>query len=177
MKRLVFLLPLLLLGGLVLVFGKGLTRDPRILPSALIDKPLPEFARPGVRPGDPGFATVDFRGEPKLLNIWASWCAACKVEHPVLMALKGEGVPIYGLAWKDAPTDALGVLDAEGDPYARTALDQEGRVAIDLGVTGAPETFVVDGRGRVRYKQVGPITREVWDQQLKPLLDQLKAEA
>lgn len=177
MKRLVFLLPLLLLGSLVLVFGKGLTRDPKILPSMLIDKPLPEFARPGVRPGEPGFATANFKGEPKLLNIWASWCVSCKVEHPVLMALKSEGVPIYGLAWKDAPTDAAGVLAEQGDPYVATALDQEGRVAIDLGVTGAPETFIVDSRGRVRYKQVGPITREVWDQQLKPLLDKLKAEA
>lgn len=174
MSRLPFLLPLIALAALVAVFGKGLTRDPSILPSQLIDRALPAFSRPGVRDGEPGFANTDFTGSPKLLNVWASWCVACKVEHPNLMALKAKGVPIYGLAWKDRPEDSRAVLDRDGDPYIRNARDEEGRVAIDLGVTGAPETFVVDSAGRVRYRQVGPITSEVWEKKIGPLMATLE---
>jgi cytochrome c biogenesis protein CcmG/thiol:disulfide interchange protein DsbE len=177
MNRLVFVLPLIALAVLVAAFGRGLTHDPKILPSMLIDKPLPQFARPGIQPGAPGFATGDFRGEPKLLNVWASWCVSCKVEHPVLMQLKADGVPIYGLAWKDRAEDAQATLAQSGDPFARTAMDFEGRTAIDLGVTGAPETFVVDKHGRVRYKQIGPITADVWEEKLKPLMAKLRSEA
>lgn len=177
MKRLLFLLPVLLFGGMAMLFALGLTRDPRAIPSQLIDRPLPPFALIGTRPGEPGFANTEFRGEPRLLNIFASWCISCRVEHPFLMQLKERGVPIYGLAWKDKPEDSAKWLAEYGDPYRMTASDAPGRVGIDLGVTGAPETFVIDGQGRVRYKHVGPITPELWEDTIQPMLAQLRTQA
>lgn len=177
MKRLLFVLPLLLLGGLALAFGYGLTRDPSKLPSTLIDRPLPEFRLAGVTPGTPGLATADFQGRPALLNVFASWCAACRVEHPMLVQLAREGVPIYGLDWKDKPADGAAWLEAHGNPYRRVGNDESGRIGIDLGVTGAPETFVVDARGRVRYKHIGPITPEDWEGTLRPLMVRLETGA
>jgi cytochrome c biogenesis protein CcmG/thiol:disulfide interchange protein DsbE len=178
MNRLVFIVPLLLFAGIAVAFGFGLTRDPSIIPSRLIDRPLPAFDLPGVEPGDDGFASTDLAtGQPKLLNIFASWCTSCRVEHPFLMRLKDEGVPIYGIDWKDKPADGTGYLAQYGSPYLATANDEMGRVGIDLGVTGTPETFIIDGTGRVRYKHVGPITPEIWAETLKPMLDKLAAEA
>ena len=176
MKRLVFLLPVLLFALVVAGFAIGLRGDPSKIPSMLIDRPLPAFALPGVRPGEPGFASADFKGEPKLLNIFASWCVSCRVEHPILLGLKERGVPIYGLDWKDKPSDGARWLDEQGDPYLATASDENGRVGIDLGVTGAPETFVVDKHGRVRYKQIGPITADVWRDTIEPLMAKLRQE-
>lgn len=176
MKRLIFVLPVAIFALIAVAFGIGLTRDPSIIPSQLIDKPLPAFQLAGVRPGEAGFGNESFRGEPKLLNIFASWCVSCRVEHPMLMRLKAEGVPIYGLDWKDKAVDGAAFLAEFGDPYRMTANDESGRVGIDLGVTGAPETFIVDGSGRVRYKHIGPITPEIWDGTLKPLMDQLRRE-
>jgi cytochrome c biogenesis protein CcmG/thiol:disulfide interchange protein DsbE len=164
--------------GLAVFLGLGLTRDPKALPSQLIDRPLPQFALPGIEaPPGPGFATAAFKGEPKLLNIWASWCAACPQEHPVLERIAGEGFKVYGIAWKDKPADSRDWLARYGNPYAAVAADEQGRTAIDLGVTGVPETFIVDKRGRVRFKQIGPISPEVWEGQVKPLMQQLRAEA
>lgn len=180
MKRLLFLLPVFGFIGLIAVFGIGLTKDPSVLPSQLIDRPLPEFALPGIEAtpdGGPGFASAALQGEPMLLNIFASWCAACPQEHPVLTNIAAEGVPIYGLAWKDKPEDSRNWLTRWGNPYTAVAADEPGRTAIDLGVTGVPETFVVDKAGRVRFKQIGPITPEDWQTRIKPLLDQLRAEA
>lgn len=175
MSRALFLVPLAALLAVVALFGAGLTRDPAKLPSALIDRPLPAFALPGLRPGEPGFRSADLSGGgPKLLNVWASWCVSCRAEHPVLMRLKDAGVPVYGLAWKDAPEKAAAVLDGAGDPYVRTAIDADNRAGIDLGVTGTPETYVIDGEGRVRFKQVGPITPEVWARTIAPLMDELR---
>ncbi len=180
MKRLLFLLPVLAFAGLIAVFGVGLTHDPKLLPSQLIDRPLPEFALPGIEAvpgGGPGFASAAIRGEPALLNVFASWCAACPQEHPVLTQIAAEGVPVYGLAWKDKPSDSRGWLERWGNPYTAVAADEAGRTAIDLGVTGVPETFIVDKRGRVRYKQIGPISPQVWEATIKPLMAQLSAEA
>ncbi len=177
MKRLIFIVPLVVLAGVIVAFAAGLQRDPSILPSQLLNRPLPVFAKASVQPGQPGFGSTALRGQPALLNVWASWCGACKVEHPELMALSSAGVPIYGLVWKDTAPAAAQVLDTSGNPYRATADDADGRIGIDLGVTGAPETFVVDARGRVRYKQVGPITPEVWATTLSPLLARLRAEA
>lgn len=176
MKRLLFLLPILGFVGLLGVFGIGLTHDPKLLPSQLIDRPLPEFSLPGIEEGG-GFASASIRGEPALLNVFASWCAACPQEHPVLTRIAAEGVPVYGLAWKDEPADSREWLAKWGNPYIEVATDQQGRTAIDLGVTGVPETFIVDKAGRVRYKQIGPISPEDWQGKIKPLLDQLRAEA
>jgi cytochrome c biogenesis protein CcmG/thiol:disulfide interchange protein DsbE len=180
MKRLLFLLPIIGFVGLLAVFGVGLTHDPRQLPSQLIDRPLPEFALPGIEEGSEqngGFASASLKGEPALLNVFASWCAACPQEHPVLTRIAEEGVPVYGLAWKDEPLDSVKWLEKWGNPYVRVAADQQGRTAIDLGVTGVPETFVVDRNGRVRFKQIGPISPETWEGTIKPLLAQLRAEA
>ncbi len=177
MKRLLFLLPVIGFVGLIALFGIGLTKDPKALPSMLIDRPLPQFALPGLAASDAGLATAALNGRPGLLNIFASWCAACPQEHPVLTRIAAEGYPVYGIAWKDKPADAIAWLERYGNPYAAVGADLAGRVAIDLGVTGAPETFIVDKAGRVRFKQIGPISPEVWEGQLKPLLDQLRAEA
>ena len=180
MKRLVFILPVIAFMALVGFFAIGLTKDPKALPSQLIDRPLPEFALQGIEAvpgGGPGFASAAIRGEPALLNVFASWCAACPQEHPVLTRIAKEGVPVYGLAWKDKPADSREWLARFGNPYAKVAADETGRTAIDLGVTGVPETFIVDGKGRVRYKQIGPISNEKWDTEIKPLMAKLRAEA
>lgn len=175
MRRLLFLLPVGLFVGVLAAFAAG--RDPALLPSMLIDRPLPAFALLPVRPGDVGLKTTDLTGKPSLLNVYGSWCVSCRVEHPMLMRLKAEGVPIHGVDWKDEPAEGARWLADHGDPYVKTGNDQLGRTAIDLGVTGAPETFVVDAHGRVRYKHVGPISPEQWSRTLKPLMDRLRAES
>lgn len=182
MKRLLFGVPVVLFAGLIAFFAFGLTQDPSRIPSMLIDRPLPQFDLPGLDATSPGFGTATFgsaatRGTPKLLNVFASWCAACPQEHPMLTRIAGEGVPVFGLNWKDKPDDAKAWLAQLGNPYARIASDPGARTGIDLGVTGVPETFVVDGHGRVRYKQVGPITPDDWNKTLKPMLDRLRMEA
>ena len=182
MKRLLFGLPVLVFAALIGFFAFGLTQDPSRIPSMLIDRPLPTFDLPGLDAASPGFGTAAFgsataRGEPKLLNIFASWCAACPQEHPMLTQIAASGVPVYGLNWKDTPPEALRWLGELGNPYRKVASDPTARTGIDLGVTGVPETFVVDKRGRVRYKQIGPIDAKAWETVLKPMLAKLEAEA
>ncbi len=178
MKRLLAIVPAVVFAGLMVAFVIGLGRDPSILPSMLIDKPLPVFDLPPVRAADTkGLASTDFRGEPALLNVFGSWCVTCRVEHPFLMQLKAQGVPIHGLDWKDQPGAGEAWLVRYGDPYQLAGDDPVGRTVIDLGVTGAPETFVVDRQGRVRYRHVGAITPEVWSKTLAPLMTKLKAES
>lgn len=177
MKRLLFVLPALGFVVLLAVFFMGLGRDPRALPSVLVGKPFPEFTTAAVRPGDVGLANTDFAvGEPALLNVFASWCAPCRVEHPVLMRLRAEGVAIHGLDWKEEPTAGARWLVENGDPYIRVGADPSGRAGIDLGVAGVPETFVVDKKGRVRYRHVGALTPEVWERKIGPLMEELKRE-
>jgi cytochrome c biogenesis protein CcmG, thiol:disulfide interchange protein DsbE len=177
MRRALALLPVGLLVLVLVAFMAGLRRDPSILPSMLIGKPLPAFALAPLRPGEPGFASADLTGEPVLLNVFASWCGPCKEEHPVLLQLKSEGVKIAGLDWKEDAAAGAGWLAANGDPYERAGNDASGRTGIDMGVSGVPETFVLDRRGRVRYRQVGAITPEVWSQTIAPLMAKLKAES
>lgn len=179
MRRLVFIAPVVVFIAVAIALFIGLGRDPKILPSQLIGKPLPAFDLPDVRPDVAGrsLASTHFTGEPMLLNVFGSWCVSCRIEHPVLMRLsQEEGVTIHGLDWKDAPGAGNAWLKEFGDPYDRVGDDASGRVAIDLGVTGAPETFVVDKHGIVRYRHVGPITGEVWRDTLAPLMAQLRAE-
>jgi len=175
-KRLFFLTPVVLFALLIAAFAAGLGRDPSKLPSTLIDRPLPAFDLPAVRAGDVGLKTADVTGEPRLLNVYASWCVSCRIEHPVLLQLKEQGVPIDGLDWKDQPLDGQKYLSEQGDPYRLTGNDVSGRAGIDLGVAAVPETFVVDKRGRVRYKVIGPISPDDWAETIKPLMDKLKAE-
>lgn len=153
----------------------GLKKDPSRLPSVLIGKPVPDFALGPVRAGDVGFARADIQGKVVLINIYGSWCVVCREEHPMLMELAAKGVPIYGVDWKDAPADGADTLKVSGDPYVRVGSDENGRLGLDLGVSGAPETFVVDRTGRIRFKQVGAITPEVWRTQIAPLMARLEA--
>ena len=177
MKRLLFIVPVLLFAAIAIAFGYGLTRDPSKLPSTLIDRPLPTFALPGVTPDVPGLVAAEIKGQPVLLNVFASWCLPCRAEHPVLMGMAKQGVPIYGLNWKEPAADGAKWIADFGNPYQRIGNDESGRAGIDLGVTGVPETFVIDRNGRVRYKHTGPIEREDWEQTLKPLLAKLRNEA
>jgi cytochrome c biogenesis protein CcmG/thiol:disulfide interchange protein DsbE len=177
MKRLVFALPVLLFAAVIAAFALGLGHDPSKLPSVLIDQPLPKFALPAVRPNDGGLRSDDLRGAPMLLNVFASWCISCRIEHPVLLQLKAQGIPIQGLDWKDEASAGAQYLRDNGDPYAKAGNDRSGRTGIDLGVTGVPETFVIDRLGRVRYKQIGPIGPDDWKNTIKPLMEKLSASS
>lgn len=174
-KYLATLAPLAIFIAIGAAFAIGLTRDPARIPSMLIDRPLPEFSLEPIEGFTEGLNSADLKGEVSMINVFGSWCISCRIEHPFLMQLKAAGeIPIYGLNWKDKPGDGTAWLERFGNPYTRIGDDQEGRVVIDLGVTGAPETFIVDREGRVRYKQVGPITPEVWRDTLSPLIEELK---
>jgi len=175
MKRAIYLLPVVLFSLLMAAFMAGLGRDPSQLPSTLIGKPLPAFALPAVRAGDLGMKSADLRGQPRLLNVFASWCVSCRIEHPLLLTLKARGVPIEGLDWKDAAADGARYLAQSGDPYDLVGADPSGRAGIDLGVAGVPETFVVDGAGAVRYKHIGPIAPRDWERKIQPLMERLRA--
>jgi len=175
MKNVFVLAPLAVFAAIAGAFAVGLTRDPSAIPSALIDRPLPEFDLPPIQGFQQGLASADLKGEVSLLNVFGSWCVSCHIEHPVLMQLAASGaVPIRGLNWKDKPGDGAAWLARLGNPYDRIGDDPEGRVIFDLGVTGAPETFVIDKEGRVRYKHTGPITPEVWEKTLRPLIEELR---
>lgn len=179
MNRLLFFLPLVALLALVITFGFGMQRDPKILPSPLVGQPVPSFELASLEEGGQALMSslLASDGEPKLLNVFASWCVSCKVEHPLLMRLAEEGVPIYGLDWKDRPEDGRAYLAARGNPFRAVGSDPSGRAGIELGVTGTPETFVIDARGIIRHRHVGPITAEVWEEELAPMLARLRAEA
>jgi cytochrome c biogenesis protein CcmG/thiol:disulfide interchange protein DsbE len=172
------LAPIVLFLLIVALLAVGLGRDPRQIPSPLIGKPVPEFALPAVQGRMRGLASGDLRGEVSLVNVFASWCAACRDEHPLLMALAtANELPIHGLNYKDRPEDAAAWLDALGDPYTRTGADLDGRVGIDWGVYGVPETFLIDAQGRIVFKQIGPITAEILTQKILPLVRSLAGSA
>jgi cytochrome c biogenesis protein CcmG/thiol:disulfide interchange protein DsbE len=175
MKLLKFGVPLLVFAILVGFFAIGLTRDPREVPSPLIGKPAPRFKLAQLEVPERSFAPEDMRGKVWLLNVWASWCVSCRVEHPVLVDMaKRQLVPIVGLDYKDQRADGLKWLTTHGDPYLLSAFDDEGKVGIDFGVYGVPETFVIDKQGVIRYKQIGPITPEALEKKILPLVKQLE---
>jgi cytochrome c biogenesis protein CcmG, thiol:disulfide interchange protein DsbE len=176
MKRLLFVLPVLAFFGLIAVFTVGLRYDPSPLTSVLIDKPLPQFDLPAVR-DNKGLASADFRGQPMILNVFASWCVSCRLEHALLLQMKDAGVPIQGLDWKDDAADGARYLAANGDPYLKAGNDKSGRTGIDLGVAGVPETFIVDGKGRVRYKFIGPLDANDYENTIKPLMARLRSQS
>jgi cytochrome c biogenesis protein CcmG/thiol:disulfide interchange protein DsbE len=178
MKRLLYIAPLIVVLVIVGYFASGLTRDPHELPSALIDRPFPAVDLPPIVGHEKGFATADLAGQVALVNIFASWCVPCKVEHPLLMAhaKAGGGIPIYGIAWKDDPVATANLLEQDGDPYRLVGADRSGRAAIDLGVTGVPETYLVDKTGHIRYKLARPITEDDWTGILQPLMAKLAAQ-
>lgn len=170
------LAPLALFAVIAAFLGVGLTLNPREIPSPLIGRPVPAFALPPVQGRTLGLASADLKGEVSLVNVFASWCAACRDEHPIFLQLQREGfVPLHGLNYKDRPEDAARWLDELGDPYTRTGADRDGRVGIDWGVYGVPETFVIDRDGRIAYKHIGPVTPEVLQKKLRPLIADLRA--
>jgi cytochrome c biogenesis protein CcmG/thiol:disulfide interchange protein DsbE len=175
MKRLIFLAPAVLFGAVIFALVQGLHHDPTQLTSVLIDRPLPGFSLPAVRANDSGLRSADFHGQPMLLNVFASWCVSCRQEHALLLRLKQQGVPIQGLDWKDQVAAGAQYLRDNGDPYDLAGNDISGRTGIDLGVAGVPETFVIDGAGKVRYKFIGPIAQEDWDNTIAPLLQRLRS--
>ena len=178
MKRALFLVPLALFLGLAVYFAVGLTKDPRILPSALIDKPAPEFALDPLKDGEQGLAKGDLGGEVVLVNVFASWCVPCRAEHPVLMRLAEEKtIPIYGINYKDKPEDAARFLSQLGNPFKQIGVDSSGRTAIDWGVYGYPETFIVDASGHIRYRHVGQIYPHQLESLILPLMKQAAESA
>ena len=172
-----YVLPIAIFAGVGVLLYLGLYRDPTLVPSPLIGKPVPVFELGPVQGREYGLSSRDLRGEVSLVNVFASWCVACRDEHPLLLALNRESVvPIHGLNYKDAPNDAAAWLDALGDPYSRIGADLNGRVGLDWGVYGVPETFVVDRDGRIAYKHIGPVTPRVLDETILPLLRRLHAD-
>jgi cytochrome c biogenesis protein CcmG/thiol:disulfide interchange protein DsbE len=172
-----YLIPLGVFVGLVALLAAGLTLDPRTVPSPLIGKPAPAFTLPRLQGEDATFTTSEMGGHVWLLNVWASWCGACRGEHRLLVKLAGTGeVEIVGLNYKDGRAEALQWLEQLGDPYIASAFDRDGRAGIDWGVYGVPETFVIDKQGVVRYKVIGPVTQAEIDDTLLPLVRRLKQE-
>ncbi|PVZ13639.1 MULTISPECIES: DsbE family thiol:disulfide interchange protein [unclassified Pseudomonas] len=165
MKRAVLLVPLALFLLLAVVLYRGLYGQPEVLPSALIGKPLPAFELPAVQ-GGPPVNRQALLGKPALVNVWGTWCVACREEHPVLNGLKAQGVLIYGIDYKDDNTAARRWLAEFQDPYTLNADDADGSLGLDLGVYGAPETYLIDAQGIIRYKHVGAITEQVWRDEL-----------
>jgi cytochrome c biogenesis protein CcmG/thiol:disulfide interchange protein DsbE len=155
---------------------RGLWLDPKEVPSPLINKPAPEFRLSDVADPSHQLGKQDLLGKVYLLNVWASWCVACKEEHPFLVELShGGDVPIIGLDYKDTRPLAMQTLQRLGNPYQISLFDPDGRVGIDYGVYGVPETYLIDKQGTIRYKQIGPITPEVWSQTLLPMIHRLNA--
>ncbi|HLX78961.1 MAG TPA: DsbE family thiol:disulfide interchange protein [Burkholderiales bacterium] len=170
-----FLLPIAVFILLIGFLAAGLKLDPREVPSPLVGKPAPAFDLPVLLQPDKRFAPRDMRGKVWLLNVWASWCVSCREEHPVLVELSKKGVlPILGLNYKDKGDDARRWLAQFGNPYQLSAVDADGRIGIDYGVYGVPETYVIDGNGVIRYKQIGPITPAMLEEKILPLAMALK---
>ncbi len=175
MKVLRYLFPLFVFAGLAALLYSGLGKDPSIVPSPLIGKPVPDFDLPELRDASRRVRAAELRGKPYLVNVWGSWCVTCRVEHPLLMRFAAQQrLPIIGLNWKDEPDEARRWLKQFGDPYTHIPQDLEGRVAIDFGVYKAPESFLVGADGTVLFKQVGPLTEEILEEQVMPLLGERK---
>lgn len=172
MKQLLWILPVSVFAFIFLLLAKGLSLDPRLLPSTQIGKTLPEFSLPALNHPAEKRHKQDLVGQPFLLNVWASWCQACVQEQVFLMDLADQGVPIVGLNYKDKPADARHWLKEWGNPYQEVLEDLQGRVAMDLGVYGAPETFVIDAQGKILYRHVGVLDAESWHNTVQPLLVQ-----
>lgn len=176
MRRALFVLPVAVFVAIAVYFLLALNpnHDPHLLPSALIDKPAPSFTLAGLD-GGTGLALASFKGKVALVNFFASWCAPCRDEHPLLMGLRSRtDVPLYGIAYKDDPADAEHFLKAYGDPYRAIGLDENGRTAINFGVYGVPETYVIDKAGRIRKRFVGPLSESDITEELLPLLRRLQ---
>ncbi|CEG56368.1 DsbE family thiol:disulfide interchange protein [Legionella fallonii] len=171
------IVPVVLFLLLSVFLWRGLSLDPHRLPSVQLGKTLPVFTLPQLQEPNSTFSSTQLRNQVALLNVWASWCAACVDEQVFMMQLAREGVPIYGLNYKDKPEDALRWLVQWGNPYKLIVQDREGKAAIDLGVYGAPETFVIDKKGIIRYRHVGIMNQEAWSKDISPLIKKLEQES
>lgn len=171
--RLKLFIPLIIFIVLTILFGVGLNLDPNHMPSALIDKPVPSFSLTTVNDDSKVITQDEFKGKVSLLNVWATWCVSCRVEHPYLVKLANQGIPIYGLNYKDDVPEAQKWLTRLKDPYVLSVVDADGRLGLDLGVFGAPETYVVDKEGVIRYRHVGVIDDNVWKNTLNPIVEAL----
>ena len=177
-SRLVLLLPVAVFGLLGAAFYWGLWNKDDVLPSPLIGRPVPEFTLPPIEGRQDGLSSADLQGQISLVNVWASWCVPCRTENPLMVELAESGtVPIYGINYKDDPEAALAFLEELGDPFTRIGADRSGRVAIDWGVYGLPETFVIDAEGRIAYKHVGPFNRQMLEEDILPVVRRLQQEA
>lgn len=176
-SQFVYFTPIAVFVVIAIALAWGLTRDPKTLPSTLIGKSVPQFSLPPVKGRTLGLSTDDLRGEVSLVNVFASWCLECRLEHPLIMQMKAEGVvTIHGLNYKDRPDDAERWLNSLGDPYTRTGADIDGRAGIEWGVYGVPETFVISKDGRVEYKHIGPLSVETLEKKIIPLIQTLKRQ-
>ncbi|MEN9473163.1 MAG: hypothetical protein RLZZ495_1252 [Pseudomonadota bacterium] len=170
-----FLIPLLAFGVLVVFLAMGLGLNPRDVPSPLINKPAPAFKVPQLENPETHFSPEEMKGKVWILNVWASWCVSCREEHPVLMELaRANIVPVVGLDYKDQRKDGLNLLKRSGNPYSVVAFDADGRVGIDYGVYGVPESYLIDKQGMIRYKHTGPISMEALQKTILPLVQELK---
>jgi cytochrome c biogenesis protein CcmG, thiol:disulfide interchange protein DsbE len=170
-----FILPFIVFVVLVIFLFVGLNLDPREVPSPLVGKPAPAFTLPQLDNPKIMFSPQEMKGKVWLFNVWASWCVACEAEHPVLLELsKLNIVPVYAMDYKDKREDALAILSQRGNPYAKTVSDADGRVGIDYGVYGVPETYVIDKQGIIRYKQIGPVTPQNLRKIILPLVAELE---
>lgn len=170
-----FLIPLVLFVALVVFLAIGLNRDPHEVPSPLINKAAPAFEVPQLAEPNKTFSPESMKGQVWVLNVWASWCVACREEHPVLVELaKSQIAPVIGLDYKDKREDALAMLAKQGNPYVLSAFDGNGRVGIDYGVYGVPETYIIDKAGVIRFKHIGPLTMNLLNQKIYPKLSELK---
>src|SRR5690606_27214448 len=169
-RYVVYAVPLLIMAGLAVLFYRGLHLSPSYIPSPLIGKELPAFELPSLTDPAATVSSEDIKGQVALFNVWATWCIECRHEHPFLVELARDGVAIYGLNWKDDRDLALDWLATLGNPYVASAVDDEGRVAIDYGVYAAPETFLIGRDGTILHKHISPLTPEVWRRDFLPLI-------
>ncbi len=174
MGRFKLFLPLGIFAVLALLFWQGLSLDPTYMPSALIDRPVPQFSLSTIENPDRMVSQAELKGKVSLVNVWATWCITCKAEHAELLAISRTGIPIYGINYKDDRQQAEKWLAKLGNPYVFNLADEDGRLGLDLGVYGAPETYIVDANGVIRYRHVGQITASEWETVLKPIVEQLQ---
>jgi len=177
-QRLFLFIPLVIFAVLVVLFWRGLSLNPNEMPSALLNKPVPVFELPLLSaPENPkGLTSANqemLKGKVSLLNVWATWCTTCRQEHEFLNTLKTQGIPIYGINYKDNTEDARQWLAELHNPYVYSVIDEDGRLGLNLGVFGAPETYVIDKRGVIRYKHIGDVNAQVWEKTIKPIVDSL----
>lgn len=175
MRNLLYAAPIVLMAGLGVVFYIGLSKDPKLLPSALIGEPAPQFELPALLVDDDEVSSASIEGKVVLINFFASWCGPCRIEHPLLMSIADAGeVPLYGINYKDAEVDAKRWLANFGDPFSEIGVDLDGRTGIDWGVYGLPETFLLNRQGQIVYKHVGPLSPEVFTTEIMPIVRELE---